>query len=69
MKTRIRNPVAKVSRDRRPRKREPFAEIIARYLEAVGDRREVLRHAKARYRSGRFEQRLLLPWDELRGPP
>jgi uncharacterized protein YbjT (DUF2867 family) len=44
----------------------PFDEIIARYLKAVGDPREVVRDPEARYWGGRVEQRSLVPLGEAR---
>jgi uncharacterized protein YbjT (DUF2867 family) len=46
--------------------RAPFNEIIARYLKAVGDTREVVRDPEARYWGGRVEQRSLVPLGEAR---
>src|SRR5262249_10227217 len=46
--------------------RAPFDEIVARYLKAVGDRREVLGDPAARYWGGRFEERSLVPRVEAR---
>ena len=46
--------------------RAPFDEIIARYLKAVGDRREVVRDPEARYWGGRVEERSLVPLGEAR---
>ncbi len=46
--------------------RAPFNEIIARYLKAVGDRREVVRDPQARYWGGRVEERSLVPLGEAR---
>jgi uncharacterized protein YbjT (DUF2867 family) len=46
--------------------RAPFSEIVARYLKAVGDRREVLRDPEARYSGGRVEERSLVPLGEAR---
>ena len=46
--------------------RVPFNEIVARYLKAVGDPREVVRDPKARYWGGRVEERSLVPWGEAR---
>ena len=46
--------------------RAPFNEIIARYLKAVGDPREVVRDPKARYWGGRVEERSLVPLGEAR---
>ena len=44
----------------------PFNEIVARYLKAVGDPREVVRDPKARYFGGRVEERSLVPLGEAR---
>jgi uncharacterized protein YbjT (DUF2867 family) len=44
--------------------RAPFNEIIARYLKAVGDPREVVRDPEARYWGGRVEERSLVPLGE-----
>jgi len=46
--------------------RAPFNEIIARYLRAVGDPREVVRDPSARYWGGRVEERSLVPLGEAR---
>jgi uncharacterized protein YbjT (DUF2867 family) len=46
--------------------RAPFNEIVARYLKAVGDPREVLRDPEARYFGGRVEERSLVPLAEAR---
>jgi uncharacterized protein YbjT (DUF2867 family) len=46
--------------------RAPFIEIIARYLKAVGDPREVVSDPEARYWGGRVEKRSLLPLGEAR---
>jgi len=46
--------------------RAPFNEIIARYLKAVGDPREVVRDPDARYWGGRVEERSLVPLGEAR---
>jgi uncharacterized protein YbjT (DUF2867 family) len=46
--------------------RAPFNEIIARYLRAVGDPREVMRDPEARYFGGRVEERSLVPLGEAR---
>src|SRR5271166_2046120 len=46
--------------------RAPFNEIIARYLKAIGDRREVVRDPEARYWGGRVEERSLVPLGETR---
>jgi uncharacterized protein YbjT (DUF2867 family) len=41
--------------------RAPFNEIVARYLKAVGDPREVVRDPEARYWGGRVEEFSLVP--------
>jgi uncharacterized protein YbjT (DUF2867 family) len=46
--------------------RAPFNEIIARYLKAVGDSREVVADPEARYFGGRVEERSLVPLGEAR---
>ena len=46
--------------------RAPFNEIVARYLKAVGDPREVVRDPGARYWGGRVEERSLVPLGEAR---
>ncbi len=46
--------------------RAPFNEIIARYLKAVGDPREVVSDPEARYWGGRVEERSLVPLGEAR---
>ncbi len=46
--------------------RAPFNEIIARYLKAVGDPREVVRDPEARYWGGRVEELSLVPLGEAR---
>ncbi|HEY6983668.1 SDR family oxidoreductase [Reyranella sp.] len=46
--------------------RAPFNEIIARYLKAIGDPREVVRDPEARYWGGRVEERSLVPLGEAR---
>ena len=46
--------------------RAPFDEIIARYLKAVGDPREVVRDPEAPYFGGRVEERSLVPLGEAR---
>jgi uncharacterized protein YbjT (DUF2867 family) len=46
--------------------RAPFDEIIARYLKAVGDPREVVSDPRARYWGGRVEEYSLVPLGEAR---
>ena len=46
--------------------RAPFNEIIARYLKAVGDPREVVCDPEARYFGGSVEERSLVPLGEAR---
>jgi uncharacterized protein YbjT (DUF2867 family) len=46
--------------------RAPFNEIIARYLKAVGDPREVVCDPEARYFGGRVEELSLVPLGEVR---
>src|SRR5690348_15677763 len=46
--------------------RAPFNEIVARYLKAVGDPREVVRDPAARYWGGKVEERSLVPLGEAR---
>jgi uncharacterized protein YbjT (DUF2867 family) len=46
--------------------RAPFNEIIARYLKAVGDLRQVVSDPDARYWGGRVEERSLVPLGEAR---
>jgi uncharacterized protein YbjT (DUF2867 family) len=46
--------------------RAPFYEIVARYLKAVGDPREVVRDPEARYFGGRVEELSLVPLGEAR---
>ena len=46
--------------------RAPFNEIIARYLKAVGDPREVVSDPGARYWGGRVEEHSLVPLGEAR---
>jgi uncharacterized protein YbjT (DUF2867 family) len=46
--------------------RAPFNEIVARYLKAIGDPREVVSDPEARYFGGRVEERLLVPLGEAR---
>ena len=44
----------------------PLDEIVARYLKAVGDKREIVRDPEARYFGGRVEERSLVPLGEAR---
>jgi NmrA-like family protein len=46
--------------------RASFNEIVARYLKAVGDPREVVRDPEARYWGGRVEERSFVPLGEAR---
>ncbi|CAB3708282.1 SDR family oxidoreductase [Paraburkholderia rhynchosiae] len=46
--------------------RAPFDEIIARYLKAIGDPREVVRDPEARYFGGRVDELSLVPLGEAR---
>jgi uncharacterized protein YbjT (DUF2867 family) len=46
--------------------RAPFNEIVARYLKAVGDPRQVVCDPEARYWGGRVEERSLVPLGEAR---
>jgi uncharacterized protein YbjT (DUF2867 family) len=46
--------------------RAPFNELVARYLKAVGDPRQVVRDPEARYFGGRVEERSLVPLGEAR---
>jgi uncharacterized protein YbjT (DUF2867 family) len=46
--------------------RAPFDEIVARYLGAIGDPRQVVRDPEARYWGGRVEERSLVPLGEAR---
>ena len=46
--------------------RAPFNEIVARYLKAVGDPRNVVSDPEARYFGGRVEERSLVPLGEAR---
>ena len=46
--------------------RAPFNEIVARYLRAAGDPREVVRDPEARYYGGRVEEHSLVPLGEAR---
>src|ERR1700745_538677 len=46
--------------------RAPFNEIVARYMKAVGDPRQVVRDPEARYFGGRVEEHSLVPLGEAR---
>ena len=46
--------------------RAPFNEIVARYLKAIGDPREVVSDPEARYFGSRVEERSLVPFGEAR---
>ena len=46
--------------------RAPFNALVARYLKAVGDPREVVSDPEARYWGGRVEERSLVPLGEAR---
>jgi uncharacterized protein YbjT (DUF2867 family) len=46
--------------------RTPFNEIIAHYLKAIGDPRQVMSDPGARYWGGRVEERSLVPLGEAR---
>src|SRR5215831_11771172 len=46
--------------------RAPFHAIVARYLQAVGDPRQVVRDPEARYFGGRVEEHSLVPLGEAR---
>ena len=46
--------------------RAPFNEIVARYLKAVGDPREVVSDPEAQYFGGRVEEHSLVPLGEAR---
>src|SRR5499426_2805514 len=46
--------------------RAPLDAFVARYLKAVGDRREVVRDPEARYFGGRVEEHSLVPLGEAR---
>ena len=46
--------------------RAPFNELVARYLKAVGDPREVVRDPEAQYFGGRVEEHSLVPLGEAR---
>ena len=46
--------------------RAPFNELVARYLKAVGDPRDVVRDPEAHYWGGRVEEHSLVPLGEAR---
>jgi uncharacterized protein YbjT (DUF2867 family) len=46
--------------------RAPFSEIVARYLKALGDPRQVVSDPEARYFGARVEERSLVPFGEAR---
>jgi uncharacterized protein YbjT (DUF2867 family) len=46
--------------------RAPFHDIVARYLEAIGDPRTVVRDPDARYFGGRLEEKSLVPLGDAR---
>lgn len=46
--------------------RAPFNAIVARYLKAIGDPREVVEDAEARYWGGRVDEHSLVPLGEAR---
>ena len=46
--------------------RAPFSEIVARYLKAIGDPRQVVSDPEARYYGGRVDDRSLVPLWEAR---
>jgi len=46
--------------------RAPFNEVVARYLKAVGDPRQVVSDPEARYYGSRVEERSLVPLGEAR---
>src|SRR5262245_13453291 len=46
--------------------RAPFNEIVARYLKAIGDPRQVVSDPEARYFGGRVEEHSLVPLGEAR---
>src|SRR5437899_2464340 len=46
--------------------RAPFNEIVARYLKAVGDPRQVVSDPEARYFGGRVEEHSLVPLGDMR---
>ena len=46
--------------------RAPFNEIVTRYLELIGDPRQVVKDSEARYFGGRLEEKSLVPLGEAR---
>jgi uncharacterized protein YbjT (DUF2867 family) len=46
--------------------RAPFNDIVARYLKAIGDPRQVVRDPEARYFGGLVDDRSLVPLGEVR---
>jgi len=46
--------------------RAPFNEIVARYLKAIGDPRQVVKDPEARYFGGRVDERSLVPLGDAR---
>ena len=46
--------------------RAPLNEIVARYLKAIGDPRQVVRDPEARYFGGRVEEYSLVPLGKAR---
>jgi uncharacterized protein YbjT (DUF2867 family) len=46
--------------------RAPFNEIVARYLKAIGDPRQVVKDPEARYFGGQVEERSLVPLGKAR---
>ena len=46
--------------------RAPFNELVARYLKAIGDRREVVMDPRAQYWGAQVEERSLVPLGEAR---
>jgi uncharacterized protein YbjT (DUF2867 family) len=46
--------------------RAPFSDIVARYLRAIGDPRQVVPDPEARYFGGRVEERSLVPLGDAR---
>jgi uncharacterized protein YbjT (DUF2867 family) len=57
-----RNGIVEIAGPERP----PFNEIVARYLKAIGDPREVVKDSEARYFGGRLEEKSLIPLGEAR---